>query len=65
MLGTGPILPGGRNVSSPFDSSRIPSLELGPEDDPTELLKVMDALGETVRSICVDEPLVATFLEVL
>jgi uncharacterized protein YecE (DUF72 family) len=31
------------------------------EDDPAELLKVMDALRETVRSIYVDEPLVATF----
>jgi hypothetical protein len=30
------------------------------EDDPAELLKVMDTFGETVRSICVDEPLVAT-----
>ena len=30
------------------------------EDDPAKLLKVMDAFRETVLSICVDEPLVAT-----
>jgi len=35
------------------------------EDDPAELLKVMDALGETVHSICVDEPLVVTSREVV
>jgi hypothetical protein len=34
-----------------------------PEDDPAELLKGMDALGETVRSICADGPLIATFPE--
>ena len=38
-------------------SLSIPAgLELGSEYGPTELLKVMGALRETVRSICVDEP---------